>query len=378
MTFDLIHFNNAGSSLPPDCVLEASIQYLRTEAKIGGYETEGLYQQQLKNVYQSIATLINADPSEIAIVESATSAWNIALSSIPLKKGDIVLCTHSEYISNFMALLQLKNLHGFELILVSGNEAIKAALNEKVKLVCITHVASTNGAINDLSGLSELIHKVGAIFLLDACQSVGQIDIDVKSIGCDFLAATGRKFLRAPRGSGFLYARENVANLFIPQFLDFSGAELSSDGLELRPHPGARRFEHFEMSYASKIGLGVACDYALAIGMKKIEARIQLLANDLREKLKSLNGVELKDSGIHKSGIVTFSIDGHSPYEVSSYLRSKKINVSTSNQKFSIDLRERKIDSIIRASVHYYNTHEEINAFILELKQYLIASSGRS
>ncbi|MBC7539927.1 MAG: aminotransferase class V-fold PLP-dependent enzyme [Bacteriovorax sp.] len=371
-----IHFNNAGSSLPPNQVLEATINYLKTEARIGGYETALEFSAQHAKVYQSIALMINCKLSEVAIVESATRAWDLALSSITFQEGDRVLTSHSEYISNYLALLQLKKKLNFKIDFIPNDsdgqcslEALADMVDEKVKLIAITHVPSTNGLVNPLVGISDIAKSVGALFLLDACQSIGQMPIDVEKIGCDFLAATGRKFLRAPRGSGFLYIRESVLKKYNlePLFVDFSSATLNTSGSYTLIET-AKRFENFEMSYASRIGLGTAVEYALNIGLENIWKRVQAVAQELRDELSEIPQVTLCDSGIIKSGIITFSIDKINPYQFSEQMRTKKINVSTGKVEFSIDLKERKIDSIVRASLHYYNSSEEIKKFTEELK----------
>ena len=370
---ELIHFNNAGASLPPDAVLNSVIHYLKEEATIGGYEAEAKYASSFKNTYSSIAKLINSQPSEIALVESATRAWDRALSSITFKRGDVILTTFSEYISNYIALLQVQKIYGVKVEMISNDPNaefsildLKKKMSKDVKLIALTHVPSTNGLINSLDGVSALARENGAYFLLDACQSVGQIQIDVKKIGCDFLAATGRKFLRAPRGTGFLYVNSEVLPKLEPLFLDFSSATIGNQSYQMKED--AKRFENYEANFAGRIGLGVAVDYALALGMDVIEKRIQTLAKSTREALCQINGITVHDVGTHQSGIVTFSIKGHDVYTIAQKLRENKINVSTSNASFAIDLKEKSIPSILRASLHYYNTEEEIAKFKETLK----------
>lgn len=345
---------------------------------IGGYETAGRYSEAHQNIYSSVAKLINSKPTEVAIVESATRAWDLALSSIPFKKGDIVLVTHFEYISNYMALLQLKERIGIEVKTIPNDEHgefslphLKQELNERVKLVCLSHVASTNGMIADLDGVGKLIKAVGAYYLLDGCQSIGQVPIDVEKLQCDFLCATGRKFLRGPRGSGFLYVRESALKECEPLFLDFSSASLNKDSKSLTPNSTAKRFENFEMSYAARIGLGVAVDSILEYGMETLSEKILENARSLRTELAKIPEVTLRDTGRLQGGIVTFSIQNTEPNIFATYMRERKINLSTTPDTFALDLRARKVPGIIRASLHYYNSPEEIQKFLLELKQFL-------
>lgn len=374
-TRNLIHFNNAGASLPPDCVLASVIEYLNAEASIGGYEAEAKYNPQFQKIYSSIAQLINADEDEIALVESATRAWDRALSSISFKAGDIILTSYNEYISNYIALIQVQKHYGVKIEFISDDPAsefkledLKRKMSHQVKLIALTHVPSTNGLVNSLKGVSDIAQSYGAYFLLDACQSIGQIDVDVKNIGCDFLAATGRKFLRAPRGTGFLYVSKKALASLEPQYLDFSSAQLV-DNQNYQMRADARRFENYETNYAARLGLGKAVDYALSQDMKLIEKRVRSLAKALRHQLTTVIGVTVWDVGTHQSGIVTFSVKDQDSRAVSQKLREKGINTSVSYPSFAIDLKERGISSIVRASLHYYNTEEEIIVFMQALKE---------
>lgn len=372
-TSGLIHFNNAGASLPPAPVLNSVIKYLNDEATIGGYEAEAKYAPQFKSIYSSIARLINAKENEVALVESATRAWDRALSSIPFQKDDIILTSYNEYVSNYIALLQLQKHHGVQIQMISEDplrefsiDDLKKKMNAQVKLVALTHVPSTNGLINQLEGVSEVVKNQKSFFLLDACQSVGQINIDVEKIGCDFLAATGRKFMRAPRGTGFLYARNEALKELEPMFLDFTSADLKNKNYQIKE--GAKRFENYETNFAARLGLGVAVDYALNIGMKNIEGRVQKLAGDLRTRLSTLPNVRVHDTGKYQSGIVTFSLDQKDSYLVAHKLREKKINVSVSSPSYALDLEAKGLLPVVRASVHYYNTEDELEVLKEALK----------
>ncbi len=372
-TKDLIHFNNAGASLPPAQVLEAVIAYLKEEASLGGYEAEAKYASEFKRIYSLTAHLINAKENEIALLDSATRAWDKALSAIPFEKGDIILTSYNEYVSNYIALLQLQKHYGVKVEMISEDPSAEFSLNDlknkmgnQVKLIALTHVPSTNGLINQMDGVSDVAKNSKAYFLLDACQSVGQIHLDVEKIGCDFLAATGRKFLRAPRGTGFLYAREETLKNLEPMFLDFTSADLKNKSYLVKE--GAKRFENYETSFAARLGFGVAVDYALKIGTKVIEERIQYLAKSLRQKLSNLPGLHVHDIGSQQSGIVTFSLLHLDSFMLAQKLRGRKINVSVSSPAYALDLEAKGLSSVVRASVHYYNTEEEIETFIEQLK----------
>jgi cysteine desulfurase / selenocysteine lyase len=371
---NIIHFNNAGSSLMPQSVLQSVIDYLQAETERGGYEVALERTAHHERAYSAIAELINAQPHEIATIENATRAWDMAFYSIPFQHGDRILTAQAEYASNYMGFLQAQKRHGVEIVVIPDDahgqidvQALEHAIDERVKLIAITHIPSTGGLINPAEEVGRIAKKHGILYLLDACQSVGQLVIDVEKIGCDFLSATGRKFLRAPRGTGFLYARQNTTQHIEPVIIDLHSATWTGrDTYAVRDD--ARRFENWETNYSTKVGLAVATDYALKMGMPNIQTRVQALANHLREQLSHVKGATVRDLGVEKCGIVTFTLDGQDSYAVKNELSQKNINVSVSPVEYSrLDMEARGLKSMVRASVHYYNTEEEIARFCEQL-----------
>lgn len=374
-TKERLHFNNAGAALMPESVLATVINHLQLEAKIGGYEAANQEAARLEKIYQSIAQLINCQPEEIAVVENATRAWDMAFYSLPLKAGDRILTACNEYASNYIAFLQMAKLRGVEIDIVENDKhgqidlaRLKEKIDDKVKLIAITHVPTNGGLVNPAAAVGKLAQEHKIPYLLDACQSVGQLVIDVEEIGCDLLSATGRKYLRGPRGTGFLYVRKSILEKLEPPFLDLHAAEWSSrDQYEMRPD--ARRFENWECNVAAKLGLGQAVDYALNLGLNNIEQQVITLAQQLRMALAVLPSVTVQDLGENKCGIVTFTVAGHSALEVKAYLASKAINVAASTLSGTrIDMENRGLADLVRASVHYYNTEEEIAKFCAAVK----------
>ncbi len=383
MTFDLqrarqdtpgcenvLHFNNAGASLMPQPVLDATIAHLQLEAQIGGYEAAEHAHSAIEHVYDAAATLIGCSWDEIAIIENATRAWDMAFYSIPFGPGDRILTAVAEYASNYIAFLQIARRTGATIEVIPNDahgqlslEALRNAIDERVKLIAITHVPTNGGLVNPIAEVGKVARKAGILYLVDACQSIGHIPIDVNVIGCDMLSATGRKYLRGPRGTGFLYVRRNILERLEPPFLDLHAAEwVARDRYEVLPN--ARRFENWETNYAGKIGLGVAIDYALQWGMDILWRRIKTLAYHLRTRLSTLPGVIVRDRGVTQCGIVTFSVDGQESEEIKRKLAAHHINVSVSIQSSTrIDMEERGLNSLVRASVHYYNSEEEIERF---------------
>ena len=371
-TQKVCHFNNAGSALPPKPVIDAQIAHLELEAAVGGYEAADQEIKRIEAVYDSIADLICADSrDEIAIVENATVAWDMAFYSIPLQNGDRILTSEAEYGANFVAFLQTAKRKGVIVDVVPSTEsgeldviALDAMMDRTVKLVAVSHVPTNGGLVNPATTIGQITKAHGALYLLDACQSIGQMPINVKEIGCDLLSATGRKYLRGPRGIGFLYARQQIIQMLEPPIIDHYAAEWTSPTTFML-RPDARRFENWENNYAAKLGLGAAVDYALAIGLEPIWECIQELAIKLRERLSERPNIKVMDIGSQNCGIVTFIVDGECPYKIMQQLRDKGINISVSDPSSTlIDSTRRKLPPILRASVHYYNDEGEIDSLL--------------
>ena len=362
------HLNNAGAALSPEPVLDAVFEHLRREAQIGGYEAKAEREDRIEHSYDAIARLIGCERDEIAIVENATRAWDMAFYSLKLQPGDRILTTHAEYASNYIALRHVADRTGAAVVVVPDDEhgqvdvaALESMLDERVKLVSLVHVPTQGGLVNPAAAVGAVTRAAGVPLLLDACQSVGQMPIDVGAIGCDMLSATGRKFLRGPRGTGFLYVRRDLIEGLEPPLLDLHAAEWQADGSYVI-RPDARRFENWETNYATKIGLGVAVDYALEWGLEAIRSRVNALAADLRRQLDATPGVTVHDRGEELCALVTFSVAGHSTEAVVDALGGDHINVSLSPGIHSrLDLARRGLESVVRASPHYYNEPAELD-----------------
>ncbi|MDJ0907097.1 MAG: aminotransferase class V-fold PLP-dependent enzyme [Woeseiaceae bacterium] len=366
----ILHFNNAGASLMPTPVYEAVLEHLALEREIGGYEAESIAAEAAGAFYTEFAALLNCRSSEIAYVENATRAWDMAFYSIPFKAGDRVLTHGSEYSSNFLALLQQRERCGIEIDIAPSDasgqvdvDALEARIRPETRLIALTHIPTQGGLVNPAEAVGDVARRHGILFLLDACQSVGQIDLDVERIGCQMLSGTGRKFLRGPRGTGFLYVSDDVVDTLDPVFIDMRAADWVAPD-RYRFKDGARRFETWESYVAGRVGLARAVRYARELGLDSIEERVASLAATLRTALAGLPGVTVHDLGERRSGIVTFQKGGESPEDTAARLREMHINVSYTNRlSAQIDFGERGIDSLVRASVHYFNTEEEIERF---------------
>jgi len=381
---EVVHFNNAGASLMPVPVSDRLHEYLREEERFGGYETAEREQEVLEHFYDAAATLLRCETSEIAFMENATRAWEMAFYSFKFSPGDRILTSLAEYGSNVVAYNQQAKRYGAEVVFVPNDEygqldlrAMENLIDDRVKLISISHIPTGGGLINPAAAVGKIAKEAGIPFLLDACQSLGQLPVHVDEIGCDILCGTGRKYLRGPRATGLLYVRKDFIESLEPPLLDQHAAPLISP-TEYLIRPDAKRFENWEQYFAGKAALGVAIDYALSYGLEAIQGRIDHLSGLLRSKLAQMEGVELTDEGVRQCGIVTFTAEQMSPSDIKRALAEAGINVSTSKGSGSlVSFSHRGLDEVVRASLHYYNTEEEIDYFLTTLRGLLSRASKK-
>jgi selenocysteine lyase/cysteine desulfurase len=362
----VVHLNNAGASLPPNPVIDAVVTHLRLESALGPYEAAEEARVAVERAHSSVADLVNCGTDEIAMFESATRAWGAALGSIPLGPGDRVLISPMEYGSSYLSLLHLARRNGVRVeVLPTGVDGLvnvadlRDRVDERVKLVAMTHVPMHDGLIYPVAAIGRVTRELGVPYLVDASQSVGQMPVDVEEIGADLLVGCGRKFLRGPRGTGFLYARREFAEGLSPGAVGLDGVVWNGAGYRLAP--AARRFDTWETSYATRIGLGVAVDYALSWGIDNTWRRIRALAEGLRGDLALIPGVTVEDRGQQRCGTIALTVHGRPAALVRAELRRAGINtwVCLSNAA-CVDMQSRGLDSLLRVSVHYYNSAEEL------------------
>jgi selenocysteine lyase/cysteine desulfurase len=363
----VVHLNNAGASLPPQPVLDAVIGHLELEARIGGYEAHEQNEEAIERFYDATAELIGARRAEIAFCSSATRAWDMAFYAFEFRRGDRILTSVADYISNYLAYIQVARRTGVEVVTVPNDEhgqvsvsRLRELVDERVKLIAITHVPTNGGLVNPVAEIGATAREAGIPYLVDACQSVAQLPVDVDEIGCDMLSATGRKFLRGPRGTGFLYVRRGLLEQLEPPLVDMRAAEWTAPG-EYELRNDGRRFEEWEQDYAGKAGLAAAVDYALEWGVQNTWPRVHELAEHLRSGLAEV-GAMIHDAGRERCGIVTFSLDAVTPHDLKQRLADERINVTVAETSHAvIDARERSLPDLVRASVHYFNTDDEID-----------------
>ncbi len=364
-----IHLNNAGAALQPRAVTDAVRAHLDLEERIGGYEAADDRAAAIEAAYHDVAALVGARRENIAFAVSATVAFSQALSSVPFRPGDRIVTTRNDYASNQIMYLSLEARMGVEVIRASDSpsggvdvRALEGIVHRKApRLVAMSHVPTNSGLVQDAKAVGEICRKKGVLFLLDACQSVGQMPVDVATLGCDFLAATSRKFLRGPRGAGFLYVSDRVLDEPLePLFPDLRGADWIDDDV-YQPAPDASRFETWETSPAALLGMGEAAACARRVGLDRIERRTRSLASLLRELLQALPGVRVLDRGDELCAIVTLTAEGHEPRALVGRLREVGVNTSASELESGLlDFRDKGVTAALRLSPHYYNREDEV------------------
>ncbi|MEU7859656.1 aminotransferase class V-fold PLP-dependent enzyme [Nonomuraea sp. NPDC049141] len=365
-----MHFNNAGCGLLAAPVLATMVDHLRLEAQIGGYEAAAARAGQVREFYAELAGLINCHPENIAFAGSATHAFATALSAIPFEAGDVILTTRNDFISNQIAFLSLRKRFGVRVVHApdapEGGVDVAAMARlmrvHRPRLVSATHIPTNSGLVQPVAEIGRHCRELDLLYMVDACQSIGQRPIDVAEIGCDLLTATCRKFLRGPRGSGFLYVSDRVLKAgYEPLFIDMHGARWTGPD-RYQPAKSASRFEEWEFPYATVLGCAAAARYARGIGVEAIARRSPALAARLRDLLDAVPGARVLEQGPELGAIVTFTIEGWQPEPFKAAMDARRINSALSFREFAqFDFGDKDVDWCLRLSPHYYNTEEEVD-----------------
>lgn len=379
------HFNAAGSALPPIAVVSKVIEHLRLEEEIGGYEAAMRVRDEVESVYTAAAELLGAAAEEIALFDSASTALRVALEAVRPAPGTRIIASSSTYVSHALHLMTINRTEDVELVIAPTAadrtidlDALETTLADgRPSIVTIGHVPTSSGLIEPAAEVGRIANKHGATYILDATQSVGQLEIDVKAIGCHVLATTGRKFLRAPRGTALAYVDSEFAATHLPAAPDVRGSQWR-DAFDWDVTPGARRFETWEASIAGRLGMGVAIRQAIDRGMEATEAWLTRTAATIREALREVPGVEIADpEGAAGAAIVTFVFEGLTPAEVVTRLAAERISaVSVPATHGQWDLGDRGIPSVVRVSPHVYNDEGDVESLIRSVAA-LSAEGGR-
>ncbi|MCK0089678.1 aminotransferase class V-fold PLP-dependent enzyme [Rhodococcus sp. HNM0563] len=373
--FDRVFLDSAGSSLPPTPVVDTVVAHLRREAEIGGYAAANERLDDLAGVKTSLGRLFGVDGTSVALSDSASRAWTSFFYAVPLGPGDRILLSQAEYAANAVAALQRARATGASVEVVPSDsdgridvEALGGLLDERVKIVSVVHAPTNGGLVNPVREVADAAHAVGALVLLDACQSVGQLPVSVPELDVDALSGTGRKWVRGPRGTGFLYVRPRLIADLEPAPIDLHSATWTSpDTYELAPD--ASRFEMWEADVAARLGLGVAIDYLLDLGIDAVAEAIGYRAEHTRDGLERIQGVTVHDRGAPLNGIVSFTVDGMEPSAVRGALAEQSITVTVSSRSSTLlDMSQRKLDAVVRASPHYFVSPADVDRFLAAVR----------
>jgi selenocysteine lyase/cysteine desulfurase len=376
----LVHLNNAGAALVPRPVQSTILDHLALEQEIGGYEAADARRQELREAYASMGRLLGTSARNIALVQNSTVAFAQAISAFEFKAGDIILTSRSDYASNQIMYLSLAQRRGVEIVRapdapeggIDPDAAHRLIRERRPSLVALTWIPTNSGLVQPVEAIGRICRSAGVPYLVDACQAVGQLPVDVSKLQCDYLSGTARKFLRGPRGLGFLYVSDRMLEAGAhPTLVDMHGADWTdADAFTL--NPDARRFETWEFAFALVLGLGAAAEYALHAGVEKTGRRAWELAEYARSQLAAIPGVRILDRGPELCAIVTLAVNGRDTTDIKLALRARGINTSSPHREDAvIDMDEKGTASALRISPHYYNTQEEIDAAADAIREFL-------
>jgi selenocysteine lyase/cysteine desulfurase len=375
-----VHLNNAGAALMPLVVRDAIVDHIDLETQIGGYEAADARGDAIAAGYDAIADLLATRARNIAVVANATAGFIQSMSSFDFARGDVIVTTRCVYTSYQIQYLALAKRLGVEIRYaadlpeggVDPASVKELARDPRCRIVAVSWVPTNSGLVQDVESVGAICEELGVPYLVDACQAVGQIPVDVTRLRCDYLSATARKFLRGPRGIGFMYASDRALERGDhPLFVDMRGARwIGPDSYQVES--SARRYEDWEFPYAQVLGQAAAVRYALDVRIDRAGARAFRLAAHARAKLAELPGVRLLDRGSAPCAIVTFAVEGRDAREIVRELATRGINTVSSLREFGIfDFDAKGVRTAVRLSPHYYNTFPEIDGAVDALSDIL-------
>ena len=365
---------------------DAVAAHLAFESEVGGYEAADARAKELHHAYESVARLLGAKARNVAMQQNSTVAFAQAFAAFDFAPGDLILTSRADYASNQIMYIALARRQGVEFVRAPDApeggidpQAVRELIaRRRPKLVALSWIPTNSGLVQPAEQVGEICREADVPYIVDACQAVGQMPVDVSRLHCDYLAGTARKFLRGPRGVGFLYVSDRaIAAGAYPLTVDMHGATWSDpDEFELRPD--ARRFESWEMGFALVLGTGAAADYALEVGIETAHQRAWELAKYARERLAAVDGVRVLDRGPALCAIATAEVKGRSGDELKLALRARRINTSAPLREDAvIDMDDKGTASALRVSPHYYNSADEIDTAVAALEELMRSPPSR-
>ncbi|MEM8796115.1 MAG: aminotransferase class V-fold PLP-dependent enzyme [Pseudomonadota bacterium] len=389
----VVHLDNAGASLMPDCVMDAYLAAIEEEARIGSYRAQRDASDRFDDLYNKIGDLLNCNGSEVSLLENASRAWDLAFSMTELSVASVIVTTEYEYANNFVAMLRAKKETGCSIELIELDEDGNVSLSHlahllevhghNIALVSITHVPTHNAIIlpiYEIGGVIASAKQAGIVsdtllYVIDASQTIGQLSLNVEDLGCDVLTFTSRKYLRGPRGLGGVYYRSTSLQRAIehnqaePKLLNIPGFVWDNQN-DYNIARNGLCFESWETNYSGKLAFKKALEYHDDIKLDFLNCKNQNLSSILRKQLSDIEGINIADCGNKKSSMVTFYIDQKSEPFFAKFIEKQKINVSLLDIRISqINMRRKSQKYLIRISPYYYNTEDEIEFFISVLSE---------
>jgi selenocysteine lyase/cysteine desulfurase len=376
----LVHLNNAGAALSPTPVRLAVTGHLALEQEIGGYEAAETRADAIQGAYVALGRLLGTSAKNLAMLQNSTIAFAQAFAAFDLGPGDLILTSRADYASNQIMYLALERRRRVETVRapdapeggIDPQAVRELVARRRPSLVALSWIPTNSGLVQPAEAVGEICRDAGVPYIVDACQAVGQLPIDVTRLHCDYLAAASRKFLRGPRGAGFLYVSDRaLAAGAYPWTVDMHGATWT-DADDFTLTPDARRFESWEFSHALVLGIGAAAEYALQVGVEAARERSWALAAYARERMAAIEDVRVLDRGPALCAIATAELGGRPSERVKLALRARGINTSSPDRTDAvIDMDEKRAASAIRVSPHYYNTADEIDTAVEALREVL-------
>ncbi|PNA05856.1 MULTISPECIES: aminotransferase class V-fold PLP-dependent enzyme [unclassified Pseudomonas] len=371
----VIHFNHAGASLPSQATLDAVIEQLQHEALGGPMEAaDNRVQERARN---AAAALLNAQPEDIAFASSGSAAWSQAFNALgPWQLGERILVGRHEWAGNLACMAEaVKAGARLEVIPCDAHgavdpQALAQMIDGQVRLIALTWLPANGGLINPAAQIGSVARRHGIPYFIDAGQALGQLPCDVQALQCDVLKGAGRKFLRGPRGTALMYIRPHFLQRLLPVQRDVLSAPW--DGKRFTLRDDARRFETSEVSLALLAGLANALEEYNRLGAIPVRQRIEQLSNGLRQRLKAIPGLTLRDLGTanQQSGLIAFTLEGWDSVALKQTLAERRINIGANGVAYTpLDMQARGLTNIARVAVSYLNTQEEIDVLLENLTE---------
>lgn len=369
---DHVYLDAASTTPTPLPVVRAMTEYFKeynANTGRGAYSLVLRATRKLQEAREKVAGFINASSDEIVFTKNTSEAINIVAGGLRFRKGDSVVVPNIEHHSNFLPWLRLRE-RGVDVRVVKADEGgvvdpgrIEDAVDETTRLVTVTHISNALGTVQDVKEIGRIAHDVGALYLVDAAQSIGHMEVDVRAIGADFAAFPGHKGTLGPVGTGFLYCSTDVQGELEPLMLGGGTVlDVSEDGYVLEDFPA--KFEAGTLNIAGFIGLGASIDYMNRIGIRRIQKHGMKMTEELHATVSSIDGIECYGDPQNIYGILSFNINKMDPHDVAKILDETAGICVRSGHHCAIPamkhLALHETGGTVRASIHYYNTSEEI------------------